>query len=101
MIAHTRLGFAGEIASPIFPMTPVGSPRDVPSRRRQVVPPSVDLWMPEFFPPDDIAQGERHASQVAAYRMSGFDGSSAMSITPVESLVASTRLNVFPPSVVL
>jgi hypothetical protein len=41
--AHTRLGFAGETASPIFPTIPVGSPRAVRIRFAHVAPPSVDL----------------------------------------------------------
>ena len=45
-IAHTRLGLAGETASPILPITPDGSPRAVPVSLVQVAPPSVLLWIP-------------------------------------------------------
>src|SRR5688572_6361924 len=96
-----RLGFAGDTAIPIFPVTPRGKPRAVRDKFVHVAPPSVDLCKPLPRPPDDISHGVRCACHVATYRMSGFVGSSWMSITPVESLTNSTLLNVRPPSVVL
>src|SRR5688572_9108644 len=96
-----RLGFAGDTAIPILPVTPLGKPRAVRDRFVHVAPPSVDLCNPLCTPPDAIDHGVRYACHIATYRMSGFVGSSWISITPAESLTNSTLLNVRPPSVVL
>ena len=86
---------------PILPVVPRGKPRDVLERFVQVAPASVDLYNPLWTPPDDIDHGVRYACHIATYRMSGLDGSSCTSITPVESLTNSALVKVRPPSVVL
>ena len=55
MIAYTRSGFAGETATPIFPIS-AGSPW---VRRVQVLPPSVDFQIPLPAPPLRTNQGVR------------------------------------------
>ena len=49
-IAKTRSGFAGETATPIFPLSPVGIP-GLPVSSTQVSPPSLDFQTP----PDAVA----------------------------------------------
>jgi hypothetical protein len=46
--AYTTSGFCGETARPILPMSSSGRPW---LSSRQVLPPSVDLWMPDSGPP--------------------------------------------------
>src|SRR5207247_8802296 len=98
--AHTRVGFAGELARRISPSTPGRSPGLCVSSV-QCSPPSVDLKIPPPGPPDSSCHGLRCACQKAAYSTSGLDGSTTRSEIPVESLRNSTLFHVLPPSVVL
>src|ERR1035441_1178962 len=52
-------------------------------------------------PPSISVNTCRRRWYAAAYTMSGFDGSSATSTTPVFSLTVSTAFQFFPPSVLL
>src|SRR5256712_5911528 len=98
--AHSRVGFAGEMASPMLPSRPGGSPGLCVSSV-QCSPPSVDLKIPPPGPPDTSCHGLRCACQKAAYSTSGLDGSRTRSEIPVESLRNSTLFHVLPPSVAL
>src|SRR3989442_4012990 len=98
--AHSRVGFAGEMASPMLPSRPDGNPGLCVSSV-QCSPPSVDLKIPPPGPPDTSCHGLRCACQKAAYRTSGLDGSRTRSEIPVESFRNSTLFHVLPPSVVL
>ncbi len=95
MIAYTTLGSTGETASPIRPMSTVGSP---PLIRRQVLPPSELLWIPEPGPPSIRVHTRRDRWYDAAYMTFGSRGSSATSVTPVQSSMARIRSQVLPPS---
>ena len=70
--AHTRPGLDGEIATPMRPLVPLGSP---PASSDQESPPSTDLYRPLCGPPLVNIQGSRRASQTAAKRTRGLLGS--------------------------
>ena len=87
----------GEIAIPILPLSPEGSPRLI---SRQVFPPSVDLWIPDPGPPSIIVHWWRRRCHEVAYITPGLRGSKWTSFTPVCSSTSRTRSHVSPPSVV-
>src|SRR5579883_2409219 len=74
--------------------------RPPPDSRRQVVPPSLDLYRPEPGPPDDRFHGERRTCHSAAYTTLLLLGSSATSIAPVSASWNSTLVQCAPPSLV-
>ena len=95
-MAYTRSGFAGDTATPIFPIS-FGSPS---ASRVQLSPPSVLFQIPLPAPPERTIHGIRWWSQKAAYRMRGLAGSIDRSLAPLVALVpASTSAQVAPPSV--
>ena len=61
MIAHTRLGFAGDTVTPIRPQTPLGRPS--PVSFVQLSPPSTDFQRLLPGPPLSRLQGVRSACQ--------------------------------------
>ena len=63
--AHTRFEFTGETVTPIFPITPAGSP-GLRVMFVHVSPPSVDLKSPLPVPPETSFHGFRYACQNAA-----------------------------------
>ena len=85
----------GEMASPMRPLSPEGSPRLM---ARQVSPPSVDLWMPDPGPPSIIVHWCRRRCHEDAYITSGLRGSKYTSLTPVCSSISSTGSQLSPPS---
>ena len=95
--AQTLSWFNGETERPIFPMVPFGSPCERVISV-QVSPPSPDLKIPLPAPPDTSSQGRRTACQRPAYRMRGFTGSIARSITPVLSFRNRIFSHPLPPS---
>src|SRR3990170_1257138 len=99
MTASPRHGAGGEMATPIFPNTPVCGR---PGRREisvQVSPKSVLLKSPLPGPPEDICQDFRNASHNAAYIAAGWPGSRERSTPPVLSSRYRTLRQVSPPLV--
>ena len=95
-MANTRSGFAGDTATPIFPIS-FGSPS---ARRVQLSPPSVDFQMPLPAPPLRTCQGTRWWSQKLAYRMRGLAGSIERSFAPLVAFwPLRIRVQLRPPSV--
>src|SRR5262245_23018301 len=96
MIAHTRLGFAGETVTPMRPQTPLGSPS--PVSFVQLSPPSTDFQRLPPGPPLSRLHGVRNACQKPAKSTRGFVESIARSTAPVLSSTKSTFCHVAPPS---
>src|SRR5258708_21110882 len=65
--AHTRAGFAGDTAIPMFPHSPVGSPGFFVNSV-QCAPASLDLKSPPPAPPDTMLQRRRPTSRNPPYR---------------------------------
>src|SRR2546423_959420 len=99
MLAYTRRGFAGEIATPILPSGFFGMPA-LKVISRQVSPPSVVFHRPLRPPPELMPHGMRWNFHIDANRMRGFVGSIVRSIAPVESLRKRIFSQLFPPSLV-
>ena len=70
MMAQTRLGLAGETATPMRPLMPLGRP-GLSEMSVQESPPSVVLKMPLPGPPLSRLQGVRRVSHMPAKRMRG------------------------------
>src|SRR5881227_1968818 len=107
--AHTRLTFEGAMATAMRPYGFLGKPLLASVVISvQVLPPSVDRNNPlaegavGLSPPERYSQPLRRKSHVAANMMSGFAGSIAISVQPVERFgPLRTCCHVFPPSAVL
>src|SRR4030095_3218154 len=97
-VTHTPLSLAGDMASPILPLRPLGRP-GLFVMSVQVSPPSVDLYKPLSGPPLLSPQQSRRACQTAANRRRGLLGSKDRSAAPASALLQSTCSQVLPPSV--
>ena len=64
----------------------------------QVSPPSVLLYIPEPFPPEDKLEGVLLTSQVVAYKIRGLFGSKIKSMAPEFSSANNTFFQFSPPS---
>ena len=94
-----RRGFAGDTATPIFPISAFGIPGLLVSSV-QVSPASVDFHNPLRPPPASMPHGERWNFHIAAYMIRGLVGSMERSVAPVESLMNKIFFQVLPPSMV-
>ena len=97
MTAKTRSELARETDIPALPKS-LGNPVFI---FFQVSPPSIDLYNPEFLPPDSIIQGKRRCCHIAAYRILGLFMSIDREEAPVMVSTNNTFFHDFPPSVVL
>ena len=99
IVAYTVFGLAGEIASPMRPRAPVGSPFVIFCH---VLPASDDLYSAEPGPASRMVHARRNRSMDAAYSTLESLGLATTSMNPVVSLSPlSTRAHVLPPSEVL
>src|SRR5215813_1340242 len=104
-----RLAFEGAIATARRPYGFFGKPLLASGVISvHVLPPSVERNKPladgavGLFPPERYSQPLRRKSHIVANMMSGFSGSIATSVQPVERFaLLRTSCHVFPPSVVL
>src|ERR1051326_2130673 len=97
-MAQTTLGLAGAIERTIRPRSSLGNP-DCSSDL--VLPPSTERNTADPGPPAMKQQVRRCRCHIVATRTSGFLGSIWMSLAPVQSSPARTRVQLLPPSVVL
>src|SRR5580704_3418720 len=79
--AHTRLGLAPEIVTPMRPLMPSGKPCSFISFH--VVPPSAERYRPLPGPPLSMLHGVRLACHSAANKILELVGSKVMSMAPV------------------